>query len=97
VLFDYLHLDRPIVLFRPDHRDYTERSRRLFDEKLSVLPGTMVDSANALLSLLARPLDPGRHADARRELLDRLYDHRDGRSGERLGDLLAQELDRALA
>ena len=39
VLFDWLHLKRPIVLFRPDHEDYTQRSRKLFDDKLRALPG----------------------------------------------------------
>ena len=41
VMFDYLLLDRPIVLFRPDHQDYITRSRQLFDAKLDEHPGPL--------------------------------------------------------
>ena len=92
VMFDYLHLDRPVVLFRPDHLDYTERSRKLFDAKLQTPPGPLVESANALLTLLARPVDSPAHAEARRALRASLYDHQDGDSAARLGDLLVQDV-----
>jgi CDP-glycerol glycerophosphotransferase len=96
VMFDYLHLDRPIVLFRPDHSDYTAKSRKLFDDKLATLPGPVATDAAALLTLLAQKDCGGAaHADARRTLRDTLHDHHDGRAGERLADLLLDELDRA--
>jgi CDP-glycerol glycerophosphotransferase len=97
VMFDYLQLDRPILLFRPDHERYTERSRKLFDDKLKELPGPMFTDAGALLAQLKRP-DLGqqpRHAQARRALLNTHYDAADGRSGERVVELLCQELERA--
>ena len=85
-----------IVLFRPDHRDYTAKSRKLFDDKLATLPGPVAADAPALLSLLAKKDFGGAaHAGARRTLRDTLYDHHDGRAGERLADLLLDELDRA--
>jgi CDP-glycerol glycerophosphotransferase len=96
VMFDYLHLDRPIVLFRPDHRDYTEKSRKLFDAKLAVPPGPVAADAQALLSLLAKKdLGAAAHAEARHTLRASLYDDHDGRSGERLADLILDELARA--
>ena len=95
-MFDYLHLDRPVLLFRPDHRDYTERSRKLFDAKLATLPGPVAADAPALLALLAKKeLPDAAHAAARRALRDSLFDHHDGAAGQRLADLLADELERA--
>jgi CDP-glycerol glycerophosphotransferase len=96
VMFDYLHLDRPILLFRPDHQDYTERSRKLFDAKLATLPGPVAPDAQALLNLLAKKdLPDASHAAARKALRDSLFDHHDGAAGQRLADLLVDELDRA--
>jgi CDP-glycerol glycerophosphotransferase len=91
LMFDYLLLDRPIVLFRPDHRDYTERSRKLFDAKLAAPPGPVASDAQALLRLL-RELPDAAFADARRALRESLYDHHDGGAGTRLVDLIADEL-----
>jgi len=96
VMFDYLHLDRPVLLFRPDHRDYTEKSRKLFDAKLATLPGPVAADANALLALLARKdLPDAPFAAARAQLRASLYDRADGLAGERLTALIADELERA--
>jgi CDP-glycerol glycerophosphotransferase len=96
VMFDYRHLDRPVLLFRPDHRDYTERSRKLFDAKLATLPGPVAADAPALLALLAKKeLPDAPYAAARRALRASLFDHHDGAAGERLADLLVDELARA--
>lgn len=92
VMFDFLHLDRPIVLFRPDHADYTERSRRLFDAKLAnALPGPVTTSAEALVAALAKKPDPA-HAAARAVLREGLFDACDGRAGERLARLIDEEV-----
>jgi CDP-glycerol glycerophosphotransferase len=96
VMFDYLHLDRPIVLFRPDHADYVNRSRRLFDDKLQVLPGPMAASADELLTLtLPRPRAGDPFAGVRRALLARWFDQHDAHSGERFVALMLGELERA--
>jgi CDP-glycerol glycerophosphotransferase len=98
VMFDYLQLQRPILLFRPDHERYTEHSRKLFDDKLQRLPGPMATSADQLLAQLQRR-DLGQqpqHAHARAALLKDLFDAADGRSGERFVALVEQELQRAL-
>lgn len=97
LMFDWLLLDRPVLLFRPDHRDYVARSRSLFDAKLDPLPGPLAADADALLALLAqRDLGAERFAVARRTLRDRLYDHHDARAGERLAALLTEEIDLAI-
>ncbi|MDQ5877441.1 MAG: hypothetical protein RLZZ592_377 [Pseudomonadota bacterium] len=97
VMFDYLLLDRPIVLFRPDDQDYRTRSRQLFDAKLDVLPGPLTTDIAALLKgLQPAEFDRPAHAEARQKLRDRLFDHPDGRAGERLAHLLDEELALAL-
>ncbi|HEV8692036.1 MAG TPA: CDP-glycerol glycerophosphotransferase family protein [Ideonella sp.] len=97
VMFDYLLLDRPILLFRPDHAAYVARSRQLFDDKLDAKPGPMLSSVTELLlALRNRAAETPTYARQRRELCERLHDHRDGQAGERLGALLIEELGLAL-
>jgi CDP-glycerol glycerophosphotransferase len=91
VMFDYLHLDRPILLYRPDHEEYTQRSRKLFDDKLTTLPGPMLSTADSLLHALKKLTD-GHHAAERQTLRAQLFDHHDGGSGERLLAWLSDEL-----
>ena len=96
-MFDYLLLDRPIVLFRPDHQDYITRSRQLFDAKLDEHPGPLATSAKALLDLLRQPdAQAGKFAPVRAAMRQRLFDHTDGRAGERFCDLVLDELATAL-
>lgn len=93
LMFDWLLLDRPVLLFRPDHRDYTERSRTLFDAKLDPLPGPVAADADALLALLApRDFGSARFAAARAALCSALHDHHDAASGERFTALVDELL-----
>jgi CDP-glycerol glycerophosphotransferase len=97
VMFDFLLLDQPIVLFRPDHADYTTRSRQLFDAKLDALPGALCTDVQGLLAVLGQhDLQADEFAPVRAKLREQLFDQPDGRSGERLADLLFEELDLAL-
>jgi CDP-glycerol glycerophosphotransferase len=94
VMFDFLHVDRPVLLFRPDHAAYTQTSRKLFDDKLSTLPGPLFDDATALAKALRRP-DLGQtaaHAQARATLRAQWFDHHDGGSAERLCAVIDDEL-----
>ncbi|MGE5864149.1 MAG: CDP-glycerol glycerophosphotransferase family protein, partial [Rhizobacter sp.] len=94
-MFDFLLLDRPVLIFRPDHQDYVTRSRRLFDAKLEVPPGPVATTAQALIELVRRPAESAASRNARRALLDTLHDHREGGSADRLLAVLAEELDAA--
>ncbi|MEY4564238.1 MAG: hypothetical protein RLZZ618_3515 [Pseudomonadota bacterium] len=94
IMFDFLHLDRPVLLFRPDHEAYTTKSRKLFDAKLATPPGPVLTSANALIDVLKHPGERPAHATARHELLSTLYDRCDGDAAQRLVDLIADELNR---
>lgn len=98
VMFDWLHLKRPVLLFRPDHADYTQRSRKLFDAKLHALPGPCVATADELLATLARPgrLDTPEFEAIRARLLAQWFDQPDGAAAQRVVDLVVQELDLAL-
>lgn len=97
VMFDFLLLDRPILLFRPDHAAYVARSRTLFDDKMQTPPGPTVGNvAELLLALRSRAAETPAHARHRHALRDRLHDHTDGRAGERLAALLMDELSLAL-
>jgi CDP-glycerol glycerophosphotransferase len=94
VLFDWLHLDRPVLVFRPDHAQYTTRSRRLFDEKLGTLPGPLAADADTLADWLGTPglaQEPA-HAAQRETLRRTWFDQVDGHAGERLVAVIAQEL-----
>lgn len=94
VMFDYLHLQRPVLMFRPDHAAYTGQSRRLFDDKLEVLPGPLAESADALANWLRSPQlgQTGAHRRTREQLLAQWFDHHDGASAERLFGVVQQEI-----
>ncbi|MFN0182254.1 MAG: CDP-glycerol glycerophosphotransferase family protein [Aquabacterium sp.] len=94
LMFDYLHLDRPVLLYRPDHAAYVQRSRALFDAKLATPPGPLFTDAAALARALRRDDLGGdaAHAAARAALRAQWYDHHDGASGQRLAALVTEEL-----
>ncbi len=95
VMFDYLHVGRPLLFFRPDHEAYTSQSRKLFDDKLQALPGPLFDDAAALAKALRRA-DLGQateHADARRKLRNQWFDHHDGDSARRMLAVIDEELE----
>jgi CDP-glycerol glycerophosphotransferase len=94
VMFDYLHLKRPLLLFRPDHEAYTERSRRLFDAKLSALPGPLLTHADALIHHLRSPQlgQTAAHRQVREQLLAQWFDHHDGHAAQRLLGLIGEQL-----
>ncbi|MFT7772946.1 CDP-glycerol glycerophosphotransferase family protein [Roseateles sp.] len=96
IMFDYLLLDRPVLLFRPDHAAYTTQSRQLFDAKLETPPGAVASTTAELLKLLKATKESAASGQARRRLLEVLHDQRDGAAGERLVALVAEELDEAL-
>jgi CDP-glycerol glycerophosphotransferase len=99
VMFDFLHVDRPVLLFRPDHAAYTQTSRKLFDDKLAVLPGPLFTDAPALAKALRRAdlAQTPAHAQARVTLRAQWFDHADGHSAERLLSVLDVEVARAIA
>lgn len=91
--FDFLLLDRSMIFYRPDHPDYIAKSRPLIDGHEAYLCGDVAQDAAGFIRAIdavASGLDT--HRDARQALRQRLYDHVDGRSGERLGELILEAL-----
>ncbi len=99
VMFDYLHLDRPVLFFRPDHAAYTATSRQLFDDKLSALPGPLFEAADGLARALHSEglAQQPQHAAVRQALRAQWFDHHDGDSAARLMQVLQEELQLAAA
>jgi hypothetical protein len=99
VMFDYLHVDRPVLLYRPDHEAYVQTSRKLFDDKLAELPGPLFTDAAALAKALRRGdlAQTDAHAQARARLRAQWFDHHDGGSAARLLGVLGEELALARA
>ena len=97
VMFDYLHTGRPVLLYRPDHEAYVQKSRKLFDDKLAELPGPLFTDAAALAKALHRDdlAQTPAHAQARDRLRAQWFDHADGQSAARLLQLIDDELQRA--
>ncbi|NCT84824.1 MAG: tetratricopeptide repeat protein [Comamonadaceae bacterium] len=96
IMFDYLLLDRPVLLFRPDHEAYTTRSRQLFDAKLANPPGPVARSLAELLTLLRAGQESAAARRARHGLLQQLHDRQDDQAGPRLMALVSEELDAVL-
>lgn len=93
VMFDFLHVDRPIILYRPDHATYVSQSRSLLEAKLTCLPGPLCADSAGLREVLTCP-DLGQapqYEENRRTLRDALFDHQDGHSADRLMGLLQEE------
>lgn len=96
LLFDYLHLDRPIIQFQPDHERYVTQSRNLHDDKETTSVGHVVTTSSDLLQLLHQDtLETDSHRDKRMALLARFYDVRDGSSAARLCEVIEREVDAA--
>jgi len=97
VMFDYLHVDRPVLLFRPDHEAYVQTSRKLFDDKLAELPGPLFTDAAALARALRRGdlAQTDTHAQARARLRAQWFDHHDGGSAARLLRVIEDEMAHA--
>ncbi len=93
LLFDYLHLDRPIIQFQPDHERYVSQSRKLHDDKETTLVGYIANTPRQLMQLLRQDtLETAAHQAKRRELLERFYEVRDGQSAQRLCQLIDGEV-----
>lgn len=71
VMFDFLALDRPIVLFAPDLEEYRSRRGFYWDYE-RIAPGPIARDADALVRELDRALAGDPSADRRREVREAL-------------------------
>jgi CDP-glycerol glycerophosphotransferase (TagB/SpsB family) len=69
ILFDYLHVDRPIILFRPDDEEYQD-ARGTYDHIDAMIPADRVESESELVDAISRNLAEDPYADERSEVKD---------------------------
>ncbi|MCS3428663.1 CDP-glycerol glycerophosphotransferase family protein [Leucobacter aridicollis] len=83
VFFDYLPLDRPIVFFAPDEREY-RKARGLYFE-MADLPGPTAETASDLQVQVSQAMrnDTDHWRRVRREWRDRYSPHEDGGATDR--------------
>ena len=94
IMFDYLHVDRPILLYRPDHEAYVSQSRKLFDDKLAQTPGPLFTEATSLARAIRREdlAQTDTFVQARANLRRQWFDDADGSSAQRVLQELEVEL-----
>jgi CDP-glycerol glycerophosphotransferase len=93
LMFDYLVLDRPIILYRPDHERFQAQSRALFDKKIALPPGPICHTATELSGALENVLNGADPAAAnRRALRETWFDHVDGNSAARVTKMIMEML-----
>lgn len=98
IAFDFLLCDRPVIFYRPDHADYIARSRPLIAGHERYVCGDTAYNAQELMTAIDAAIgalkqpesDPYR--ETRAALRQRLYDHMDGKAGERLNQLIMDQL-----
>ncbi len=92
IIVDFLALDRPIVVFAPDHSEYGE-VRGLY-EPATGWPGPVLVDIDDVADAVSQagsggPRDPAlTHRDSRQQWRSRLCPHEDGRAGQRLVDVV---------
>lgn len=89
VIFDYLLLDRPLVLYAPDLPEYLQKDQFYIDYK--ELPGEIVTEEEQLYGAIVRAFD-GHMAEERRRFRERYMCMCDGHALERLITFLGLQL-----
>ncbi len=82
--FDFMILRKPLIYFVPDHDEFVSM-RSLYYPFDEVTPGPKCRTFDELTAAMQHTVDAGigPFVDQHDQLLDRFYDHRDGRSSER--------------
>lgn len=96
--YDYLLLDRPVVLWHPDAERFRAPKRQLTPMAEATLAGPVATSVEELIALLHGDLAElaRAHAPAREALRTALFDHRDSGSADRVAEWVAHELRLAM-
>ncbi|MDN5794479.1 MAG: bifunctional glycosyltransferase family 2 protein/CDP-glycerol:glycerophosphate glycerophosphotransferase [Intrasporangium sp.] len=89
VMFDYIWLDKPIIIYAPDYENYTQDTRGTYFELRDDAPGPFCETQEALHSLVrtARE-DQARMTETRRSFRDRYCGDEDGKASARVVDFL---------
>lgn len=90
IYFEFLLLDRPVAFYAYDRPEF-EAANGLYFDYDEYAPGPVATEFEELSAALDRCFeDPGAHADQRERVREEMFDHRDGRSAERVCALVEE-------
>jgi len=94
--FDFIHAEKPVVFYRPDHADFVLRAQALVQNHEALTAGPITSEVRALAAAIADVFDgPDRDKfrNLRTQLRRKLFDYHDGRSAARLCVVIQRHLD----
>jgi CDP-glycerol glycerophosphotransferase (TagB/SpsB family) len=91
IVFDFMLLDRPIVYYTPDLKEFLSSSRALNFHPRDIAVGPMCESFEELLTAIENIIQSGaaEFDSKRKEVFPRLHGFRDGRASERVLEVLS--------
>ena len=93
IYFEFLLLDRPIIFFPFDYEKYVTQDRELYFDYNAVTPGPKARTLHELMGAL-KTISDGKdeYREVRKKVLDMSYQYQDGKSAQRVCDLLLRLL-----
>ncbi len=97
--FDMLHVNCPLVFYRPDHAEYMAHARALIPGREAFTPGEIVVDMAGLKAAIDAAIEASQtpskdtFREARHALRKKLFDHHDGQASQRLAELIVKQLD----
>ncbi|WP_083318892.1 CDP-glycerol glycerophosphotransferase family protein [Brevibacterium sp. HMSC07C04] len=92
IMFDFAATRRPMVFFAPDLEDYLEKSRGMYLDYESTVPGPLVRTTAELADALNTVIEKGSQAYEAKyaEFVADYLPHEDGHSAERIADQIVR-------
>lgn len=91
IYFDFLLLNRPIIFAAFDLQEYQQRDREFYDRYEDVAPGPIARDWSEVLECMRKAvMGKDEYGDARVALRDLFHTHVDGRSSERIVQLVTR-------
>jgi len=92
IVFDFMLLDRPIVYYTPDLKEFLSSSRALNFHPKEIAVGPMCEAFPELLTAIENIIQSGAadYDGKRKEVFPRLHGFRDGRASERVLEIISE-------
>ncbi|MBQ2871928.1 CDP-glycerol glycerophosphotransferase family protein, partial [bacterium] len=85
VYFDYLLLDKPILYYSPDLKEYQEKCRGFYEPYDKLTAGAITQTEQELFDAMQNVIDGvDNYKEQRKALRDRMFKYQDGRNCERV-------------